>query len=570
MALRHGSAIFVDGHKIDPTDAVAEVLKFLAVDVAQSRGGRPGENLTKAVLTIPVNFGGPQRRALRIAANKAGIGIVQFVHEPVAALYAYLRSQTNLTRELARLDGRTILVFDWGGGTLDLTLCRIQGGTIQQIDSLGDNDVGGDRFDERILNLLREKHARQHGLPDVLSLEQPGMAAKLLHQSELVKIALSKAGAEEELVLIKDYLRTEDVSRDLLVDVTRTELEKECRAVVGQGLGRIEDILTRAGISHRDVELCLATGGMVNMPSIRDGLAERFLGRVPVIENGDRIISEGAAWIAFDGLRLSLAKPIELLSADSTGRGTYHTLVPAGAALPIENEVLSVPNSRLYCVDPREGVACIEFAKPLMPGWAMVSAPRRTIATLNVAVDRNASPLLERLICDLQIDHDYVAKATLRSSGRGDAQEVEFHDLDFALSLPDAKTPPRSSWNERNGEDVPQRGGPELVVAGVVTVSQRTNTVYVRGAEDHLDPLWRLVPGDIVSQWRPYHFDVRSGASSARQKEEREFYVPCSLCRRMISQILAEGPVEACRTHSCGIERQSPLAPNQGGVADFG
>src|SRR6185312_5712556 len=93
--------------------------------------------------------------------------------------------------ELGKLEGKSVLVFDWGGGTLDLTLCRIQGGAIMQIANLGDNEVGGDRFDERLRNFLRAKHAAAHGLEDVSRLEQPGVAAKLLHQCEVIKINLS-------------------------------------------------------------------------------------------------------------------------------------------------------------------------------------------------------------------------------------------------------------------------------------------------------------------------------------------------------------------------------------------
>jgi len=154
MSLRRDGPIFVDGRPVEPTDAVAEVLRHLKTDASIARGSAPGHNLTRAVFTIPVDFGGPERRALREAARKAGVGVVQFVHEPVAALYAYLRSQPDLGRELARLEGRTILVFDWGGGTLDLTLCRISGGAIMQVRNLGDNEVGGDKFDERLRNHL--------------------------------------------------------------------------------------------------------------------------------------------------------------------------------------------------------------------------------------------------------------------------------------------------------------------------------------------------------------------------------------------------------------------------------
>ena len=197
MTLRRDGPIFVDGLAIDPTDAVAEVLRHLKADASRPRERAQGVSLEHAVMTIPVDFGGPERRLLRQAARKAGIGVIQFVHEPVAALYAFLRSQTEFQRQLARFEGRMVLVFDWGGGTLDLTLCRIQSGSIMQIASLGDNEVGGDRFDERLRNLLRAKHAAANGLDDVSALEQSGMAAKLLNQCEVVKIGLSAPNADQ-------------------------------------------------------------------------------------------------------------------------------------------------------------------------------------------------------------------------------------------------------------------------------------------------------------------------------------------------------------------------------------
>lgn len=435
MTLRRDGPIFVDGLAVDPTDAVAEVLRHLKYDAARARERASSFALEHAVMTIPVDFGGAERRALRLAARKAGIGVIQFVHEPVAALHAFLRSQKDFQRQLARFEGRTVLVFDWGGGTLDLTLCRIQGGSIMQIASLGDNEVGGDRFDERLRNLLRTKHAAANGLEDISSLEQPGMAAKLLNQCELVKIGLSAPDADSEDVIIRDFLKAGDKARHLVASVSKTELENESPGIVSRGLGRIDEILERAHLTHQDIELCLATGGMVNMPAIMRGLTERFLGRVPRLDNGDRIISEGAAWIAHDGLRLTLAKPIELLVADSSGRGSYYPMVSAGLPLSMENQTIPIANSRLFCVDPREGVAVVEFAKPIRIGKANANDPRKTLCVASVDIDPTARPLIERLECKLQIDHDYVVKASLQSTGRKAVTEAEFHDLDFALAL---------------------------------------------------------------------------------------------------------------------------------------
>ena len=170
MKLRRGGMIHVDGREVEPSDAVKEVLSFLRTDALAPRPGGIPHDVDRIVMTIPVDFEGPQRRDLRIAARKAGFGVVQFVHEPVAALYAHLRSLPNLRRELAELENRVLLVFDWGGGTLDLTLCRVLGGTLTQIASVGNNEIGGDVFDERLRNLVRTRFGREHKLDDVTAV----------------------------------------------------------------------------------------------------------------------------------------------------------------------------------------------------------------------------------------------------------------------------------------------------------------------------------------------------------------------------------------------------------------
>lgn len=156
--LDQDAPVHVGGRDLDPRDIIAEVLKFLRDDAATERAGN--HRVDRAVMTIPVKLDGAGRRRLREAARKAGIGVVQFVHEPLAALYAYLRSQQDWRGRLAELEGRRVLVFDWGGGTLDLTLCQIQRNQIIQLGNLGDDEVGGDRFDELIRNKVRDLHAR--------------------------------------------------------------------------------------------------------------------------------------------------------------------------------------------------------------------------------------------------------------------------------------------------------------------------------------------------------------------------------------------------------------------------
>jgi molecular chaperone DnaK len=547
-ALRRDGPLYVEGRALDPVDAVAEVLRYVRMDAASVRGaardGARGYALDRAVMTIPVDFGGIERRALRQAARKAGISIIQFVHEPAAALYAHLRSelapgQTH-SAQMSHLEGRTVLVFDWGGGTLDLTLCRLQGGSIIQIANVGLNDVGGDRFDERIRNLLRKKHARSHGLDDVTALEQPGMAAKLLHQCEIVKISLSDPKKDTEDVIVRDFLQVAGKARNLVASFSRRELDEETTDIVRRGLAAIDELLESANVSTQDIALCLATGGMTNMPAIRNGLTERFLGRVPRLPNGDRIIAEGAAWIAHDGVRLTLSKPIELLVADTSGFGTYHPLVLAGQQLPIENEVISVANLRLFCIDPREGRAMVEVVKPIKPGRTMVTDARKSICVGYVGVDSSAKPLIERINCQLQIDHDYVGKITLASTD--DRSSFEFHDLEFGLSIGGPRQP---KFDLHEGPpETPNRGSRQPKVLGSSNVVSRSNIAVL---SEQISKRRQVVPGDLARRWWPYYFDVQSREPTSRQREEDDFYKECALCHRLPTHYRAEG------CERCGI-----------------
>ena len=159
-ALLAKTAIHVGGVAHEPREVISHVIRHV---VALARQDRPELPLEEAVITIPVRLDGEGRRELRRAAHDAGVEVRQFVHEPLAALYAWLRAQG--TRGLTRYEGKLMLVFDWGGGTLDLTLCRMVDGVLVQLHSRGDDRVGGDVFDQRLKQLVRRKHFQQYGLP---------------------------------------------------------------------------------------------------------------------------------------------------------------------------------------------------------------------------------------------------------------------------------------------------------------------------------------------------------------------------------------------------------------------
>ena len=132
-----------DFHRID---LVSEVISNLISD-AKKRS--VPFDVAKAVFTVPVSFDGKSRQELRDAATKAGVEVNYFIHEPLAALYGYFKEQGESVESIDDYDGAYILVFDWGGGTLDLTLCQVRGGVLHQIRNAGNADIGGGTFDDR-------------------------------------------------------------------------------------------------------------------------------------------------------------------------------------------------------------------------------------------------------------------------------------------------------------------------------------------------------------------------------------------------------------------------------------
>jgi molecular chaperone DnaK len=508
--LSSDAPIYIGGRTIDPSDVIAEVLKFIKADATTpERSKNERSVIDRAVFSVPVELDGLGRQRLRRAARSAGISVVQFVHEPLAALYGYLRAQSDFHHQLTELEGQRLLVFDWGGGTLDLTLCLVTGGRLVQIASRGDNDVGGDRFDDVIRNLVMEKHAAAHGIEDVDAHVAEGARTRLLTECENAKIRLSKASSSP--IVVRGFLRGQP-GRDLALELTREEVERAVDVLAQKGLSQIDRLLVDAGLSLQEIAFCLPTGGMVNMPLVRNGLLQRFGARLKNIDNGDRIIAEGAAWIAHDGARLTLAKPIEILNPDNT----YTSLVDADLLLPVDNEVVCVNQSMFYCVDPRDGLAHFQFARPKRVGYGSQRSERLVYGTASLKIDPFARPLLERLEAKVEVDADYVVKIDLASRGRGERASLEIHNLEFALALP-TTNPSVVTKPERESTD---------------SKTQRpAGGVRLRSNVTRREEAWQLVPGDVVKNYKPGWLDVRGSATSL-QVAESLYYAPCATCRR--------------------------------------
>ncbi len=427
-SLGSGRAIHVAGVARSAGEIVAAIIEHVLIE-SKTYARKLGLDapLREAVMPIPIDMDGRARRELRAAANDAGVLVRQFVHEPLAALYGHLRGSEDWQRTVAQLEGKLVLVFDWGGGTLDLTLCRVVDQTISQVHNLGEGRIGGDVFDERLRHLVQDEHARRHDLQELVRL--PSSEAKLLNRCEQAKISLSSS--EDTTVFVPAYLDIDGAAADVEVTITREQLEELSQDIVADGLGAIDRLLATSGFEDSDIEMVLATGGMVEMPVIRRRLNERFGPiRVPMVEDGQQIISKGAAWIGHDEQSIRLAKPFEvMLASDHPSE-----MAPAQTQLPVRGELKQFPFSA-FCVDPRDGFARFQFVRPSRPDRDKESDSRSPYMTLLLPVDSAAPPLVERLSLVAVFDEDLVVRVEVSSSLSNETKSAEIHDLEFGLSL---------------------------------------------------------------------------------------------------------------------------------------
>ncbi|MCP5179008.1 MAG: Hsp70 family protein [Pseudomonadales bacterium] len=497
----------IDGVRRDPVKMVEHVLDHVRRYVLQTKAGRDLK-MARVVATIPVNMEGHRRTLLRQAFRQAGMSVVQFVHEPLAALYGYLRMSEGTSDLIRRYDGKLLLVFDWGGGTLDLTLCRVLNGLLVQVANDGSEEVGGDVFDEELRNEVEKRSRVEQGLGDDVEA-LPEARKRLLHECEKAKIRLSERGTWN--VYVDPYYQ-DDKQSDLQVNLSRDDLQEVVGHLVKKGVSRIERLLEREGFSTASVELCLATGGIVNMPMVKNRLDELFgPGRVHVSKRSASAIAEGAAWVAHDQARLHLAKNVELILA----RNSYMPLLQAGLEMPIERE-----NRRerfdLYCVDPSDGHGKFSLVSPHRPGPRVLdNDKRRPLCNMLLKVDGKARPFRERLTLEVNIDEDLVLIATAWSLNQKGRAVAEVHDLEFALATPGA----RSSWFNTSllgsdGEVTPDEPG---------ELAMRSN---IASREDD-----RLVPGEVLYRYNPQYFRVERDPPKF-QVEERLYYEPCAMCGR--------------------------------------
>ena len=251
----------------DKTYTPPEISALILRELARWAEGRLGQPVRKAVITVPAYFSDAQRNATREAGELAGLEVVRIVNEPTAASLAY-----GLDADARR----TVMIYDLGGGTLDVSIVRIEGEVTEVLASHGNNRLGGDDFDDKIVDHLLDLFRQQHGID--LRDKNPAAYARLWWAAEAAKKQLSfepYARIREEALI-----QVEGKPLHLDVEVSRQEYEAMIRPLLDQTLDSASRALTDAGLLPAALDAILLVGGSTRTPLVVQ-LLEKMCGKSP-------------------------------------------------------------------------------------------------------------------------------------------------------------------------------------------------------------------------------------------------------------------------------------------------